>query len=35
MAGLSLTLTSLDDELARLLDAPARALWMPPLSLPW
>ena len=35
MAGLSLTLMSLDDELRRLVDAPARALAMPPLDDPW
>jgi dihydroxyacetone kinase-like protein len=35
MAGLSLTLASLDDELARLLEAPAQALATPPFSLPW
>ena len=35
MAGLSLTLVSLDDELAHLLEAPAQALATPPLSLPW
>jgi phosphoenolpyruvate---glycerone phosphotransferase subunit DhaK len=35
MAGLSLTLMSLDDELRRLMDAPARALAMPPLDDPW
>ena len=35
MAGLSLTLMSLDDELRRLVDAPARALAMPSLGDPW
>jgi dihydroxyacetone kinase-like protein len=35
MAGLSVTLASLDDELTRLLEAPAQALATPPLSLPW
>jgi dihydroxyacetone kinase len=35
MAGLSLTLMSLDDELRRLVDAPGRALAMPPLDDPW
>jgi phosphoenolpyruvate---glycerone phosphotransferase subunit DhaK len=35
MAGLSLTLVFLDDELARLLEAPARALVAPPFALPW
>jgi phosphoenolpyruvate---glycerone phosphotransferase subunit DhaK len=35
MAGLSLTLVALDDELRRLLDAPARALIAPPLDEPW
>ena len=35
MAGVSLTLTALDDELRRLLDAPARALAAPPLDEPW
>jgi dihydroxyacetone kinase-like protein len=35
MAGLSLTLSSLDDEIVRLLEAPAQALATPPLSMPW
>jgi phosphoenolpyruvate---glycerone phosphotransferase subunit DhaK len=35
MAGLSLTLVALDDELSRLLDAPARALAAPSLHTPW
>jgi dihydroxyacetone kinase-like protein len=35
MAGLSLTLVSLDDELRRLLDAPGRALCAPELDEPW
>jgi dihydroxyacetone kinase-like protein len=35
MAGLSLTLVALDDELRRLLDAPGRALAAPPLDEPW
>ena len=35
MAGLSLTLVALDDELTRLLEAPAQALATPPLSPPW
>lgn len=35
MAGLSLTLVSVDDELDRLLDAPAQALTAPPFKLPW
>jgi phosphoenolpyruvate---glycerone phosphotransferase subunit DhaK len=35
MAGLSLTLMSLDEELRRLVDAPARAVAMPPLDDPW
>jgi dihydroxyacetone kinase-like protein len=35
MAGLSVTLASLDTELARLLEASAQALATPPLSLPW
>lgn len=35
MAGLSLTLTAVDDELARLLGAPARSLLMPSLLAPW
>ena len=35
MTGLSLTLASLDDELAALLAAPAQALVMPPLRPPW
>jgi dihydroxyacetone kinase-like protein len=35
MSGLSLTLSSVDDELAALLDAPARSLALPPLRLPW
>jgi dihydroxyacetone kinase-like protein len=35
MAGLSLTLTALDEELRRLLGAPARALAGPPLDEPW
>jgi len=35
MAGLSLTLAALDDELQRLLDAPGRALAAPPLDEPW
>jgi dihydroxyacetone kinase-like protein len=35
MAGLSLTIAALDDELRRLLEAPARALAAPPLAEPW
>ena len=35
MAGLSLTLCALDDELVRLLDAPGRSLAAPPLDDPW
>ena len=35
MAGLSVTIMSLDDELRRLVDAPGRALAMPPLDGPW
>jgi dihydroxyacetone kinase-like protein len=35
MAGLSLTLVALDDELRRLLDAPGRALAAPSLDEPW
>jgi phosphoenolpyruvate---glycerone phosphotransferase subunit DhaK len=35
MAGLSLTLVALDDELSRLLDAPARALAAPSLHTSW
>jgi phosphoenolpyruvate---glycerone phosphotransferase subunit DhaK len=35
MSGLSVTLIALDDLLARWLDAPATALAMPPLALPW
>jgi len=35
MAGLSLTVMCLDDELRRLVDAPGRALLMPPLDEPW
>jgi dihydroxyacetone kinase-like protein len=35
MAGLSLTLTAVDDELARLLGAPARSLLMPSLLARW
>jgi phosphoenolpyruvate---glycerone phosphotransferase subunit DhaK len=35
MAGLSLTLMCLDDDLRRLGDAPGRALAMPPLDEPW
>jgi dihydroxyacetone kinase-like protein len=35
MAGLSLTLMSLDEELRHLVDAPGRALAMPPLDDPW
>jgi dihydroxyacetone kinase-like protein len=35
MAGLSLTLVALDDELRRLLDAPGRALAAPPIDEPW
>ena len=35
MAGLSLTLMCLNDELRRLVDAPARGLAMPALDLPW
>jgi phosphoenolpyruvate---glycerone phosphotransferase subunit DhaK len=35
MSGLSLTVISVDDELAALLDAPAQPLAMPPLRLPW
>lgn len=35
MSGLSLTVASIDDGLAALLDAPARSLAMPPLRLPW
>ncbi len=35
MAGLSLTVMVLDDELRRLMDAPGRALAAPPLDEPW
>jgi dihydroxyacetone kinase len=35
MAGLSVTLVALDDELRRLLNAPGRALAAPPLDEPW
>jgi len=35
MTGLSLTVMCADDELRRLVDAPGRALLMPPLDLPW
>lgn len=35
MAGLSVTLTSADAELTRLLEAPAQGLATPPLRLPW
>src|SRR6266508_3411884 len=35
MAGLSLTLVAMDDDLRRLLDAPAHALAAPPLQAPW
>jgi phosphoenolpyruvate---glycerone phosphotransferase subunit DhaK len=35
MAGLSLTLIAMDDDLARLLDAPAHGLLMPSLRGPW
>lgn len=35
MAGLSLTLAALDDELRRLIDAPASALFAPALADPW
>ena len=35
MAGISLTLCALDDELRHLLDAPGRALAAPPLNDPW
>jgi len=35
MAGLSVTLAALDDELRRLIDAPARGLAAPPLADPW
>lgn len=35
MAGLSLTVMCLDDELRRLVEAPGRALLMPPLDEPW
>jgi phosphoenolpyruvate---glycerone phosphotransferase subunit DhaK len=35
MAGLSVTIMLLDDELRRLVDAPGRALAMPPLDDPW
>jgi dihydroxyacetone kinase-like protein len=35
MAGLSLTVVAMDDELRRLLDAPGRALLAPPLAAPW
>jgi len=35
MAGLSVTLCALDDELIRLLDAPGRALLAPPIDRPW
>jgi phosphoenolpyruvate---glycerone phosphotransferase subunit DhaK len=35
MAGLSLTLVALDDELDRLLEAAAQSLLAPPLRLPW
>ena len=35
MAGLSLTLVALDDELRRLLDAPGRTLAAPSVDEPW
>jgi dihydroxyacetone kinase-like protein len=35
MAGVSLTLCALDDDLTRLLEAPGRALIAPPLDAPW
>jgi dihydroxyacetone kinase-like protein len=35
MAGISITVCALDDELRRLLDAPGRPLAAPPLDEPW
>jgi dihydroxyacetone kinase-like protein len=35
MAGLSLTVVAVDDDLRRLIDAPGRALLAPPLAAPW